>query len=62
YLKYEENLGKTVGILYSSDLIGGCIGGLLGSLFLLPVIGLPYTCLIIFLLKIFSLLNLKNKV
>lgn len=62
YLKDENNMGKTVGILYSSDLIGGCIGGLVGSLFFFPVLGIFNTCIIVFFLKIFSLFNLIIKV
>ena len=38
-----SNQGKVVGPLYAADLVGGCLGSLLGSLFLIPVLGLDGT-------------------
>lgn len=43
-------------ILYSTDLIGGCLGSLLGSLILIPVLGLDVTTQGMILLAAFSLL------
>ncbi|MCM8767154.1 MAG: spermine synthase, partial [Candidatus Omnitrophica bacterium] len=62
YLKNQDNVGKTAGILYCSDLLGGCIGGLLGCLVLFPVLGVLNSCLIVFLVKIFSLFAFIKKV
>ncbi len=62
YLKNQDNVGKTAGILYCSDLLGGCIGGLLGCLVLFPVLGVLNSCLIVFLVKIFSLFTFIKKV
>ena len=56
YLHSERNLSKTAGLFYGSDLLGGWLGGILGSVFLLPVLGLLETCLVVILLKLGSLL------
>lgn len=56
YLDSESNLSKTAGLFYGSDLMGGWLGGILGSVFLLPVLGLLETCIIVVLLKMSSLL------
>jgi spermidine synthase len=42
--------------LYSADLIGGCLGSLLGSLILIPLAGLDVTTRGMILLAVFSLL------
>jgi hypothetical protein len=42
--------------LYSADLIGGCLGSLLGSLFLIPILGLDVTMKSMLLLAVFSFL------
>ena len=39
--------GAAVAPLYAADLLGGCLGALLGSLFLLPFLGLPATALLV---------------
>lgn len=41
--------------LYSADLIGGCIGSLLGSLFLIPLLGMSVTVLIILMVSVLSI-------
>lgn len=41
--------------LYAADLIGGCVGSLAGSLFLLPVAGLPGTVLLVAALAVAAL-------
>jgi spermidine synthase len=38
---------RVVGLLYGADLLGGCLGALLGSVFLVPVLGIPATCVAI---------------
>ncbi|MFA5145066.1 MAG: spermine synthase [Candidatus Omnitrophota bacterium] len=51
----KEEAGNTVGVLYSADLIGGWVAGVLGSIILLPVLGLFNTCLVIIMFKLSSL-------
>ena len=47
-------IGKTAGLLYAADLLGGFFGGLSGGILLLPILGLKETCFIIAMLKISS--------
>jgi spermidine synthase len=42
-----ENQRKVISPLYSADLIGGCLGSLVSTLFLIPFIGMTYTSLYI---------------
>ena len=46
-LNNEEERGRTAGINYGRDLFGSCIGALVTGLFLLPIMGIPKTCLVI---------------
>jgi hypothetical protein len=32
------------GLLYGADLVGGCLGAVVTSTLLIPVLGLPATC------------------
>jgi spermidine synthase len=54
YLKDDSSLSKTAGILYSSDLLGGWLGGVVGGVVLLPVLGLLGSCVVVVLLKLCS--------
>ena len=54
YLKDDPDLSKTAGILYSSDLLGGWLGGIVGGVVLLPVLGLLGSCVVVVLLKLSS--------
>ncbi len=56
YLKNSTNLSRTAGFLYSCDLLGGWMGGIVGGVFLLPVLGLLGTCIVVALLKLSSLI------
>jgi spermidine synthase len=37
--------GRATGLLYGADLAGGCVGALLASTLLVPILGISYTCL-----------------
>jgi len=58
YLKISSNLSGTAGLLYSSDLMGGWLGGIIGGVILLPVLGLIETSMVIVMFKIVSLVLL----
>ena len=50
----KEKLGQTAGLLYGTDLFGGFFGGLIGGVFLLPLLGLRETCFMMAMLKMTS--------
>jgi spermidine synthase len=54
YLRYKTSVTETAGTLYSADLLGGWIGGVLGAVVLLPVLGLVGTCITVGFLKLTS--------
>jgi len=49
-----ETFGRTAGLLYGADLLGGFVGGLLGGILLLPILGLKESCFMIAMIKISS--------
>ncbi|MBA7646351.1 Polyamine aminopropyltransferase [subsurface metagenome] len=53
YLRGRE-VGKAAGLLYGVDLFGSCLGALLASVLLIPILGIIQTCLIV------SLFNLST--
>ncbi len=55
YLNMKADLSGTAGLLYSADLMGGWLGGIIGAVVLLPVLGLVQTAIAIVFLKICSL-------
>lgn len=55
-----DSIGKTVGLLYSVDLFGGWIGGVIGGLILLPILGILAGCIMLAALKLSSLLLLMT--
>ena len=59
YLSEDTSLTKTAGTLYSADLLGGWLGGVLGAVVLLPVLGLVGTCITVSLLKLTSFIVLN---
>ncbi len=63
YLRISPDLSGTAGLLYSADLMGGWLGGMLGAVVLLPVLGLFQTVIALVMLKIcsFSLLIVACK-
>jgi len=54
----RDNLGKTVGLLYCVDLLGGWVGGVLGGFLLIPTLGITQGCLALAILKSASFLLL----
>ncbi len=50
--------GRIAGRLYAADLVGGCLGALLSAAFLVPLLGLPQTCIAIALVGLTGLLAL----
>ena len=46
-LVQETRHAAAAGALYGADLLGGCVGALIGATFLVPVVGIPQTCVII---------------
>lgn len=53
-----EEQKKIISPLYAADLVGGCIGSLLGSLILIPLVGMDITARAMFLVAAFSVLLL----
>jgi len=49
-LKGEE-VGRTAGFLYGIDLLGSCLGALLTSAILIPILGIFQTCLLVAVLN-----------
>lgn len=50
--------GRAAGRLYAADLAGGCLGALGGAVFLVPLLGLPQTCVAVALIGLAGLLAL----
>jgi len=50
--------GRVAGSLYGADLVGGCLGALLGAVLFIPVLGIPQTCVAIMLVGLAGLLAL----
>ena len=40
----RETTGRVAGTLYGGDLVGACLGALVASALLLPILGIPQTC------------------
>jgi len=57
-----KSISSTAASLYNSDLIGACIGALLVSALLIPLIGIINVCLLVGLLNIISglIINFKS--
>jgi spermidine synthase len=58
YLQSRDGLVKAAGLTYGVDLLGSCLGALLVSVFLLPILGIPVICLLVALLNLVSLVLL----
>jgi spermidine synthase len=54
----SQNFGTSVGLIYSADLFGGWLAGILSGILFLPLLGLVNTCIVISGLKLSSLIFL----
>lgn len=54
----QNELGRTAGLLYACDLMGGWLAGILSGVLLLPILGLVNSCLLIAIIKAGSLILL----
>ena len=54
----RDDIGKTVGLLYCVDLLGGWVGGVFGGFLLIPTLGITQACLSLAILKVCSFLLL----
>ena len=50
----RSGISETAGLLYSSDLLGGWISGMIGGVVLIPVLGILNSCLVIAFLKLMT--------
>lgn len=58
---YYEDVNVTAATLYSADLLGGCLGALLVSTLLVPLLGVVSVCMLVGLLNVLSgLILLKS--
>ena len=55
FIKERKTKGRSAGITYGLDLLSSCIGALLVSIFLIPIIGIPNTCFQVSILNFVSL-------
>ncbi|MBC8473857.1 MAG: hypothetical protein H8D54_03505, partial [Candidatus Omnitrophica bacterium] len=58
-LKGYEDVGKTTGLLYSVDLFGACVGGILIGLLFVPILGIIQTCVLLSVINLLVLILLK---
>jgi len=58
YLQSRGGLVRAAGLTYGVDLFASCMGALLVSVFLLPILGIPVVCLMVALLNVVSLVLL----
>jgi len=58
YLGQRDEIGRVAGLSYGVDLLGACLGALLTGAFLVPLLGIPKTCLAVALMNFTVLLLL----
>ena len=59
YSPAPATISRTGGLIYGVDLLGSCLGSLLVSAFLVPIIGIGQTCLAIVLFNLVAFYRLK---
>ena len=57
-LKNTDIIGRTAGLTYGMDLLGSCLGALLVSAFLVPILGITQTCVAVAILNFAVLITL----
>ena len=55
-IRKRGSAGRGAGMLYGADLVGGCLGALFGAVLLIPVFGIPQTCVATALVALAGLL------
>lgn len=60
-LFFKGKIGETAGKLYNADLVGACIGALLVSALLIPILGIFKVCFLVGLLNLVSGVIVKTK-
>jgi spermidine synthase len=58
FLRGRRRRGSSAGMTYGLDLVGSCLGALVVSIFLVPIIGIVNTCIHVSILNFVSLLIL----
>ncbi len=56
----RNTMPSSAGLIYAGDLVGGCAGGIIAGVVLLPLAGLPGTLMTLIVLKILSLMMLTG--
>ena len=49
---------NAAGVLYGADLLGGCLGALLGTTLFIPLLGIPQTCILVVLVALAGVVTL----
>jgi spermidine synthase len=52
YLENRDQMGRVAGLSYGLDLFGACLGALLASAFLVPILGIFQTCFLAALINV----------
>ncbi|MEA2037683.1 MAG: hypothetical protein U9O94_09305, partial [Nanoarchaeota archaeon] len=60
-LFFKDKVGETAGKLYNADLVGACLGALLVSALLIPILGIFKVCFLVGILNLVSGLIVKYK-
>jgi len=55
YLAKNNSVGKTAGLIYAADLLGGWLAGILAGVALVPILGVFNSCLVVVFLKLSNL-------
>jgi spermidine synthase len=55
---YRQGHATGAGLLYGADLVGACLGALLGAIFLIPILGIPMTCVVVAVISLAGILSL----
>ena len=61
-LKDSDIIGRVSGLTYGMDLLGSCLGALLVSAFLVPILGITQSCLAVASLNFVVLISLILKI